>query len=431
MDARNTLPDKVASASSADKVVKDGKIKRWPVGNGIYLRVRGKGLASWEFRFSIAGQRYTETLGQYGRRPQGIPFGDIKDKTAEVRYQLKEGLKVPGVVTRSIDGEVRTVNDLADRWFEKKKKSVGKLEIVVNRYNNWIKPHIGNRPFDKVQTEEIERLLDNIMSHGYRTVANKALSDCKHIFNVAVKRKRIAYNPAQLLDRTDAGGEESSRKRKLSIEEIQTVFKVLRHHQIQFTRDNYLATAILLITGVRKNELLKATWNEFDFKQKIWRIPTRRVKKKNTGGYCVPIVPAVEQWLDELRVKSSGSAFVFPARRKSKSGHVCENTLNAALQKMFGKGKSNGKHTYPNLFEEHCIEHFVIHDLRRTSRTLMRSKAFLGNKRASFEAAERHLNHRLPALAETYDPDDFFDERKDAMVFMREKLASFINSPLT
>merc|ERR1711941_163044 len=116
MDARNTLPDKVASASSADKVVKDGKIKRWPVGNGIYLRVRGKGLASWEFRFSIAGQRYTETLGQYGRRPQGIPFGDIKDKTAEVRYQLKEGLKVPGVVTRSIDGEVRTVNDLADRW---------------------------------------------------------------------------------------------------------------------------------------------------------------------------------------------------------------------------------------------------------------------------------------------------------------------------
>jgi len=422
-----TLPSSVNSSKKAEQAVNSGVSKRWPIGDGIYLRVRAKGLASWEFRFSLNGKRFTETLGKYGRRPLGIPFGDVKDQTVKIRHELKNGYIAPGSKVRAEAGAFKTVDDLAQRWLLKKGKSLKRVDIIERRYQRWIKPKLGNRPFDRVATIEIEEVLDDIVDCGFKTVANKALSDCKSIFNVAVKQRSIAYNPAQLLDRGDAGGKEKSRKRKLSVEEIETVFKVLRQYRHQFTRENYLAMALLITLGTRKTELLWAKWIEFNFEDNLWHVPQERVKGREASGYDVPLVPVVIEWLKELKIRSAGSQYVFPARRGNAEGHVCENTLNTALQKMFGRGKSNGKHKYLDLFSENGIGHFVIHDLRRTSRSLIRSTSFMGEKRASFEAAERHLNHKLPPLAEIYDPDDFLEERREALLVLSQKLAPFIN----
>ncbi len=57
----------------------------------------------------------------------------------------------------------------------------------------------------------------------------------------------------------DAGGIEKSRERALSLEEISQVFKVVfREHSDSFSRDNYLACALLLLLAVRKSELTEA-----------------------------------------------------------------------------------------------------------------------------------------------------------------------------
>lgn len=423
----NKLPDKIRSVGEANQVVKAGIKKRWAIGDGIYLRVSQPNSASWEYRYSINGKRYTETLGRYGRRPEGIPYGDIRDKTVTIRHELRSGFRAPGSSQSNEHSSYKTVDDLAQSWLKKKATKVQNLSIVEQRYNNWIKPKIGNRPFDKVKTSEIESLIDDIVEKGFRTVANKALSDCKAIFNIAIKRRELTYNPAQLLDNSDAGGNEESRDRKLSADEITIVFEVFRKYSYQFTRENYLATALLLVLGVRKTELLHATWSEFDFEKSTWFIPDSRVKKTKAKGYSVPLVPVVIEWLNELKIHGSNSGFLFPARKGNSGGPMSESTLNAALQKLFGKGKSNGKHPYKNVFEDFDIEHFVIHDLRRTSRSLIRSKKFMGEHRASLEAAERHLNHKLPKIVETYDPDDFIDERRAAIQHMSELLAPVIN----
>ncbi len=422
-----SLPEKVTTVGTANKVVKAGHKKRWAIGDSLYLRVSSPDIASWEFRFSIGGKRYTENLGRYGRRPMGIPYGDIRDSTVQIRHELKTGLRAPGSGVSIGSAQQNTVDDLAQSWLKKKAKNVKKLYILEQRYNKWIKPKLGNRPFDKVKTSEVEDLIDAIVDKGFNTVANKALSDCKAIFNVACKRRDITYNPAQLLDLSDAGGTEKCRDRKLSVDEISTVFDVFRTYSHQFTRENYLATALLLILGVRKNELLQARWSEFKPELNTWLIPDARVNKSGAKGYAVPLVPVVLEWLDELKIRSNNSDYVFPARRGDSGGPVCENTLNAALQKLFGRGKSNGKYPYKNVFSKFEIEHFVIHDLRRTSRSLLRSKKFMGDKRASLEAGERHLNHKLPKIVETYDPDNFIDERRAAMEHMSELLAPFIN----
>lgn len=423
----NKLPDKVTSVGEANQVVKAGIKKRWPIGDGIYLRVSKPNSASWEYRYSINSKRYTETLGRYGRRPEGIPYGDIRDATVEIRYELRNGIRAPGSTQSNESNNHKTVDDLAKSWLKKKETKVDNLSIPKQRYKNWIKPKIGNRPFDKVKTSEIEDLIDDIVEKGFKTVANKVLSDCKAIFNVAIKRRTLTYNPAQLLDNSDAGGNEKSRDRKLSINEVPIVFEVFRQHSYQYTRENYLATALLLVLGVRKTELIHARWSEFNFQSNTWFVPDERVNKKDAKGYPVPLVPVVIDWLNELKLRGNNSEYLFPSRRGYSGGPMSESTLNAALQKLFGKGKSNGKHPYKNVFADFDIEHFVIHDLRRTSRSLIRSKKFMGEHRASLEAAERHLNHKLPKIVETYDPDDFIDERRAAIQHMSELLAPIIN----
>jgi integrase len=40
-----------------------------------------------------------------------------------------------------------------------------------------------------------------------------------------------------------------------------------------------LGLKLILLTMVRKSELLEATWNEFDFENRVWSIPKERMKK--------------------------------------------------------------------------------------------------------------------------------------------------------
>jgi integrase len=139
-----------------------------------------------------------------------------------------------------------------------------------------------------------------------------------------------------------AGGAEKSRERYLELHELEKVFTVLKQHQIQFTRDNYLAFALLLTLGVRKNELIAARWDEFNFQQQFWLLPAERTK--TSTAICIPLPSVVVDWLMELKVRACGSDYLFPSRRSSKRReYISSDTLNHALAKMFGQKVDSNK----------------------------------------------------------------------------------------
>ncbi len=57
----------------------------------------------------------------------------------------------------------------------------------------------------------------------------------------------------------------------------------------------------------------------------------------------------------------------------------------------------------------HGLEHFTLHDLRRTARTHL---ARLG---VAPHVAERCLNHKLPGINDIYDTHDYLAERRLAL----------------
>jgi integrase len=196
---------------------------------------------------------------------------------------------------------------------------------------------------------------------------------------------------------------------------------VFRDNSSIFTRENYLAMAILVVLGVRKGELIAAKWDEFDFEQRVWKLSAERTK--TSAGITIPIPDVIIPWFKELAVRANGSEYIFPSRRASKRrSYISHDTLNHALAKLFGMKVDSKKKPLPNLLGCAGIEHFVVHDLRRTCRSLLSSNGVPPH------IAERCLNHKLRGVEGVYDRYDYLEERREALSKIAQKVVLLINS---
>ncbi|NYT66797.1 site-specific integrase [Alcaligenaceae bacterium] len=247
------------------------------------------------------------------------------------------------------------------------------------------------------------------------TIANDALLYCKQLFNHGIKLDIIVSNPAFAFSVDDAGGIEKNRDRALTLEELTFTFQMFRKEADSFTRDNYLACALLVLLGVRKGELTEAMWSEFDLTEKVWYLPNER--SKSGVAIDIPLPDLAFQWLDELKVRAFGSAYVFPTRRPSKMPHMGKDTLNRAISKLFDREPGRAVQPENKMGD---FEHFTVHDLRRTCRSLLASLGVPGH------VAERCLNHKLKGMEGIYNRHDYFDERKEALELLAKKVVPLI-----
>ena len=391
------------TALRVDRAHKKGRPILLPDGNGLYFRKQTTEGAAWLLRYRFACRDRWMTLG-------GYPDMELADARKEAR--LKRTLVDKGrdpLLEKQAEIEAQrlaieamhargTFKELAEDWYATEIKG-GRLKHpeVPRRYlDNHLLPEFGTKIPAEITPAMAARLLASLRKRA-PTAANDLLRFMRRVFRFAVRRHLMAASPVADFTLNDAGGKESSRQRALSRSELAKLLKTLRETPA-FGGDNYLAIKLLLALGVRKGELLRAQWAEFDLDSEsdagpIWRLPAERTK---TGApMVIPLVPAVVEWLKGLRTTSCGSAYVFPKRRRDsrqRALHVGIDTLNAALAGV-----------------DHGLDHFTLHDLRRTMRT------FLASLGIRSEVAERCLNHKLPGIQSVYDTHDYFAERRQAL----------------
>lgn len=381
---------------------------RFADGNGLYLVVPKIGRSYWMLRYTSNGKRKEMTLG----RVEDLSLADARVEAALKMKQLREGLDPLIAKKRAEYGSIQCVDDLFADWHEGNEKRLKHPHIPFRVYTKDISPVIGQMKPAAVTGRDIKQILRNIAESNRPTVANDALLYCKQIFNHGIKLDIISYNPAFAFSVDDAGGIEKSRDRALTLEELTFVFKKFREEADSFTRDNYLACALLVLLGVRKGELIEAMWSEFDLSKNTWYLPQER--SKSGVAIDIPLPDLAVEWLKELKVRSFGSPYVFPNRRSSKMPHMGKDTLNRAISKLFGR--EPGRVVQPeNKMGE--LAHFTVHDLRRTCRSLMASIGVPGH------VAERCLNHKLKGVEGIYNRHDYFNERRDALELLARKLA--------
>lgn len=409
------------AAKLNDKQVKSllrkGEPGRFAAGNGLYFRVSNEGSGFWVVRYTANGKRREITLGKY---PE-LSLANAAAETAKLKAEVKQGIDPLAEKKRPDGVKIQTVNDLAADWLKNDiEKRLKHPQIPRRVYENDLAPRFGELSLNRVSPLDIRHAIEAITASGRPTVANDALGYCKQLFRHGIRLDLMKSNPADAFTVHHAGGVEQSRSRTLTIEELTTVFRVFRENADQFTRENYLAAALLLVLGVRKGELIAAKWSEFSDDGKLWNIPEERSK---TGvAITIPLPPVAIGWLEELHLRACGSEYVFPARRASKRrGYISDDTLNHALAKLFGLKVRPGEPP-ANKLGEAGIEHFTIHDLRRTCRSLLASAGVPGH------VAERCLNHKLKGVEGIYDRYDYLDERREALQKIADQLTPIINN---
>ena len=368
------------------------------VGGGLYLSFRELySTPVWRFRYRFSGKRRVMNIGNYSQ----LSLAGARDEAKRLSARVSLGYDVAGekqerkrdaVIKIEAAQNAYTVAQLADEYFERMIASRWKHPNIVRaRIEKDIKPAIGSLKVEDVKPRHIDDILKAVIKRGAPSISNDVLRWLKRIFNYAVKRHAIEYNPAAAFDPGDAGGKEKSRDRWLSSSELAQLFAAMRE-AIGFSVENGLSVKLLLLLAVRKSELIAARWSEFDLEKEVWYLPAERTK---TGSAIdIPLPEVAMEWLRELERLSCGSKWVLPARKMQDRmlPHISESTLSVALAKI-----------------KHGLAPFTIHDLRRTARTHLEALGVVPH------IAERCLNHKIKGVEGIYNRHDYFEERKAAL----------------
>ncbi len=369
-------------------------------GDGLYFRKQTREGAAWMFRYRFAGRERWMTLGNF----PDMSLATARTEAREKRLMLDKR-RDPLFAKQEVEEAQRaaiaaqkarqTFRELAEDWYstEIDPRRLKHPKVPRRYLDKYLLPAFGERVPADITAADAARLLAQVRKTA-PTAANDLLRFMRRVFRFGVRRHVLTINPVADFDQSDAGGPERARKRALTVEELGQLFTALRESP-SFGGPNLLAIKLLLALGVRKGELLGAQWSEFDLEgaAPIWRLPASRTKTGET--LTIPLVPAVASWLKSLREVAGGDAFVFPKRRRDPRQRVLHlgiDTLNAALAVV-----------------EHGLQHFTLHDLRRTMRTHLAS---LGVRS---EVAERCLGHKLRGVEGTYNTHDYLNERRAAL----------------
>jgi integrase len=149
--------------------------------------------------------------------------------------------------------------------------------------------------------------------------------------------------------------------RALSPTEIQIAFQQLEH--VPTLPTIRLGLRLILLTMVRKSELLDAVWDEVDFENAVWTVPKERMKRSKAHN-----VYLCQQSLDimiALKTCAGNSRYLLPSRYDA-DAPMSRATFNRITYAIVGRAKKAGL----------PLEPFTVHDLRRTGSTLLNELGF-------------------------------------------------------
>lgn len=390
-------------------VLTDVQLRHWvkakePVaksdGSGLTFTLSSKGAASWVLRYRFGGRQKEVTLGTY----PDMSLNKAREIAAVKRVEVQQGvdLAVAKQTRKAEAAAPDTVKNLCNEFYDRTVANrIERPDLVREKLDNDVIRCLGAKKIKDVTPMDVDRMISGIVERGSPVMANRVLSLTKAVFDYAIRRHWIQANPASAFKLHDAGGAEKARERALDDADITAVFKAFEKAGPVF-RPYALAVRLLLLSAVRKSELIEAPWVEFDLDGGVWVLPKQRQKTGGDDGakdFVIPLTPYAIESLNELRLYIGKSDYLFPAKRRTEKLTLSPNTINWALKEI-----------------AHGVAHFSVHDLRRTARTHLAKLGILPH------VAERYLNHKLPGINDTYDTYDYLDERRAAMGIWGAKL---------
>ena len=332
--------------------------------DGLYVVVTPRGTISFRMDYRLNGRRETLTIGRYGSK-DGISLLMARERCMEARKAIAQGVSPAQEKQRekSRQAEAQTFGEYTKRWLAEHRMADSTKAMRKTVIDRDILPVFQNRRMAEIGPEDLRALCAKIKGRGAPATAVIAREIVKLVFAYAAMHGEKAPNPA------DEVGPSSiatfvPKDRALSPSEIRLMHRLLETTATLPTIR--LALRLVLLTLVRKSELIEATWDEVDFENAVWSIPKSRMKTGKPHNVYLS-----QQALDifiALHTCAAGSKFVLPSRYDA-DRCMSKATLNRVTQVIAEKAKES------NL----PLEPFTVHDLRRTGSTILNELGFNGD----------------------------------------------------
>ena len=295
--------------------------------------------------------------------------------------------------------ETMSVFEFGERYFKEIVERDRKDPSGIRSYlEKDIYPRFADRPMKDITSADVQSLVFRKRDGGHPAAAGQLRSLLKRMFEYAMASGLVQFNPVAGLPMRFVT-QARSRDRALSSTEIRLYVEGIYGSNIR--RQFKLAFHIILLTLVRKSELLNARWEHVDFGAGEWVIPAEHSK---TGKpHVVYLARQTADLFRELKGLAGSSELVLPGRG-SLTRPFASNALNKCLEGIS--------------FE---MQPFTIHDLRRTGATHLHEQGFPS------DVVEKALNHTIGGVRGVYNRAQYGDQRRN----MLQHWADYVESLAT
>lgn len=333
-------------AKLSDRRIRDtkpGAVDKWiSDGDGLYIRIRTNGTKTWVIRRMKAGKTSSETIGE---------FPEMDCKAAREAFAKR---------SFSPNLQKMTFTELLEEWFTRQIEPKYRVTKNIRTYVDRAKAEFGTVALARLTTAQLTGWLKKYAKSA-PVAANRCASNIKLALNYAVVSGYIDRNPLQAVTNRVIGGEEKTRDRHLTDEEIRALWG-WNHKLLRF----------LLLTGLRIGEAQKG-YQDGD----RYRID----RTKNGDPHWIYLPPLALEQLEPFTTS--------PTAAQSWLRRYCE---------------------------KHSIEPFTPHDLRRTFATR------LADMKIAPHVIEKCLNHRMQGVMGIYNRSDYAKERIKAAQAWADKV---------
>lgn len=358
---------------------------------GLKLAVTKAGHKMWWFRFRINGTKKMMKLGSY----PALSLAEARQLALELKGQLCRG--IDPTVEKKAEKAMPTVSEFAVReylpWAKLNKRSWMDDESRLRRE---IAELIGQKKLQEVTTRDVMLVHSCVYQKNSAATANRYLALLSKLFSLAAQWGHIERNPARGIQKYREAG---PRHRWLSGEELK---RFLEELGAESDRNTSVAIQLLLLTGVRKMELLSLRWSDVDLQNMSFRL----IRTKSGKSRVVVLNSMAYGLMVQLHSKKvEGCPWVFPAR--TGNGHLID--LRKPLQRAMDRAKLQDlrphdlRRSYASLLANAGVDIYQIKDLLGHSSVAVTQQSYAhlqqSTLRTASEVVARTLEETLRGVA--------------------------------
>jgi integrase len=366
------------------------KPKKYADGGGLFLYVPPTGSKLWRLAYRFDKKSKLLSFGEY----PAVSLKMARDRRDAAKRLLAEGIDPSQhkktVQAAKIAEEASAFEKIAREWHETRTVDNSPADRRRKLYTleKYLFPALGKMSIAKIEAPDLLAIVKPLEMEESVELAHRVLQYCGMAFQYAIATGKTRHNivadmrgalrPKRPVHRASIIDTGKIGRLLLDLDEYEGQFQVR------------CALRLIPLFFVRASELRYAEWAEFDFDDRLWRIPADRMKMRSP--HVVPLAKQSISILTGLREYTGNGRLVFPSARTN-GRPIAPATMLHALRCM-GYRK-----------QELCV-----HGFRSTASTLLNE---LGYNR---DWIERQLAHKEKnEIRAAYNYAQYLPQRRKMM----------------